>query len=182
MKDEMSFAECKRRVDLLVKQGLLDEALAQCDFLIVQHPEWRVDIIRLRAYTYARKGMYPQAISEREALIESGDGMLRDYFQLGDNLLSAGRFAAASESFQEVLRLGAEQNESWFESAALLLLAYAQLRLGQLQLAIVYLDRAVAINPESAMPVHGEGMLTHQDLRIKIDEALRQEEAKNGSQ
>ena len=169
------FREYKRQVNALAEQGRLDEALAQCDFLMTQHPEWKADISRLRAYTFARQGMYQEAISEREALISSGGGMLRDYYLLGDNLLSAGCFVEASECLQEVLRIGALEKETWFDSATLLLLAYTQMRLGQFQLAISYLDRAVAIDPECAMPVDGEGMLTNQDLRSKINKASQKD-------
>ena len=167
-----SFKEEKRKVNALADQGKMEEALAQCDALHAQHPEWRVEIIRLRAYTYTRQGMYQEAIAEREALISSTGGTLRDYYQLGDNFLSAGRFDEASRWLEDVLRVGAEQKEPWFESAALLLLAYAQMRLGRLQLATSYLDRAVAVDPECAMPVGGEGVLTHQELRAKINERV----------
>ena len=67
-----------------------------------------------------------------------------------------------------MLRSGAEQNETWFNSAALLLLSYAQMRLGQLKEAESNLDKAVAIDPECAMPVRGEGIVTHQALRAEI--------------
>lgn len=162
------FDKHEKHIKALAEKGESDEALAQCNALLTELPESKAGILRLRAYIYARRGMYEEAIADREMLISGGNGILRDYYQLGDNSLSAGRFADASKWFHEVLRMGAEQNETWFDAAALLLLSYAQMRLGQLHEAEKNLEKAVAIDPECAMPVRGEGTLTHQSLRDQI--------------
>jgi|SRR5882672_3506190 len=162
------FEKQKKRIKSLAENGEPDEALAHCNALLAELPESKAEILRLRAYVYAHRGMYEEAIVDRETLISSGNGILRDYYQLGDNSVSAGRFADASKWFHEVLRRGADQNETWFDSAALLLLAYAQMRLGRLQEAAQYLEKAAAIDPECAMPVRGEGIVTHQSLRDEI--------------
>ena len=158
-----------REIKALADQGEFDDALTKCNFLLAQMPEMRSDILRIRAYVYSLQGMYEQAIDDRNELIGSGDGMLRDYYLLGDNSLSLGRFADASKSLQEVLRLGAEQNETWFDSAALLLLSYAHMELGRLQEAIQCLDQAIDKDPECAIPMPGQGMVSHQQLREEIN-------------
>lgn len=167
----MAFRESEGRqksVKELVKSGEHDVALAQCNALLAEQPESNADILRLRAYVYAHRGMFDEAIADRKTILCSGAAMLRDLYQLADNLLSAGRFEEAGEWFQEVLRGGAEQNETWFDSAALLLLSYTQLRLGRLHEAEMNLEKAVAIDAECAMPVRGEGIVTHQSLRNEI--------------
>jgi tetratricopeptide (TPR) repeat protein len=162
------FETQKKRIKGLLEGGEPDSALAECNALLAKHPGSRADLLRLRAYVFAHRGMYEEAIADREALIGSGEGILRDYYQLGDNALSAGRFADASKWFQEVLRVGAEQKESWFDSAALLLLSYSQMRLGHLQEAAKYVEKAMALEPDCAMPVRGEGVVAGQSLRDEI--------------
>lgn len=158
----------KKRIKTLVEKDAHDDALAQCDALLAEQPEVRAEVLRLRAYVHADRGLYDEAIADRETLVNEGLAILRDYYQLGDNSMSAGRFMEAIRWFHEVLRRGAEQNETWFDSAALLLLSYTQMRLGQLQEAERNLDKAVAIDPECAMPVRGAGIVTHQSLREEI--------------
>ena len=162
------FKQHEKRIKTLIENKAHDEALAECNALLAQQPELKAEVLRLRAYVHAHRGMYDEAIADRETLIDEGLAILRDYYQLGDNSMSAGRFKEASKWFHEVLRRGAEQNETWFDSAALLLLSYAQMRLGQLQEAQRNLDKAVAIDAECAMPVRGAGIVTHQSLREEI--------------
>ena len=166
--DVGGFKQHEKRIKTLIENKAHDEALAQCNALLAEQPELRGEVLRLRAYVHAHRGLYDEAIADRESLVNEGLAILRDYYQLGDNSMSAGRFKEASKWFHEVLRRGAEQNETWFNSAALLLLSYAQMRLGQLQEAESNLDKAVAIDPECAMPVRGEGIVTHQALRAEI--------------
>lgn len=165
---EVDFESYKRRAKTLVDQGKAAEALDLCSQLLAQLPQATADILRLRAYVYALEGRYTEAIADRSSVIARGEGILRDYYQLGDNSLSAGLFEDASRWLQEALRLGRVQGESWFESAALLLLSYVKMQLGQLQEASETLERAVAIDPECAMPIRGHGMVTHQSLRDEI--------------
>lgn len=165
---EIDLGRHKKRVKTLVDQGKAAEALDLCGQLLAQLPQATADILRLRAYVYALEGRYAEAIADRNSVIESGEGKLRDYYQLGDNAVSAGRFEDASRWLQEALRLGRIQGESWFESAALLLLSYAKMQLGQLQEASETLERAVAVDPECAMPIRGHGVVTHQSLRDEI--------------
>jgi tetratricopeptide (TPR) repeat protein len=172
---EIEFGKHRKLVKSLVDQGKAAEALKLCGQLLTQLPQATADVLRLRAYVYALGGRYTEAIADRNAVIASGEGMLRDYYQLGDNALSAGRFEDASRWLQEALRLGRIQSEPWFESAALLLLSYAKMELGQLQEASETLERAVAIDPECAMPIRGHGVITHQSLR---DEIMRRAESK----
>jgi tetratricopeptide (TPR) repeat protein len=166
------FEEHRQSIKTLADQGEFDDALAKCNYHLAHFPESRGDILRVRAYVYSLQGMYEQAITDRKELIESGGGILRDYYQLGDNSLSLGRFADASKWLREALRVGTEQGETWFEGAALLLLSYTQMQLGQLQEAAEFLDQAVARDPECAMPVHGHGIMTHQLLRDEINRRL----------
>lgn len=164
--------ERTKRIKSLADQGRFEDALASCDSLLEQSPGLKGEILRARAYVYSVQGRYDLAIADRRTLIESGEGLLRDYYQIGDNSMSAGLFEDASGWFIEILRLGAEQNEKWFESAALLLLSFAQLQLGRLQEASRYLDQAVSSDPECAMPVRGHGMINPDRLRKEIARRL----------
>jgi tetratricopeptide (TPR) repeat protein len=164
----MGSAEIKQRARALAESGKFDEALSQCDLLMTQTGEAQADSRRLRAYIYILKGEYEAAVGEREALIATGEGSLRDYYQLGENLLAIERFQEASQRLRQVLRLGDEQRETWFESAALLLLSYAEMQLGHIEEASRYLDGAVAKDADCALPVRGR-LITHHWLRQEIE-------------
>lgn len=167
------FKQHEKRIKSLVQRKAHDEALAECNAFKAQHPELKAEVLRLRAYIHAHRGAYDDAIADRESLVNEGLAILRDYYQLGDNSLSAGRFKEASKWFNDALRRGAEENETWFDSAALLLLSYSQMRLGLLQEAEKNLDKAVALDADCAMPVRGEGIVTHQSLREEIRRLMK---------
>lgn len=162
----------KERIKKLAEAGKHDDAISQCNELLDKAPEWRADVLRLRAYSYALQGMYEEAIADRETLINNGEGKLRDYFLIAYNSLSAGRLEDASNWFKEVLRIGAEQNETWFESTSWLLLSFSQMQLGHLDEAEISVARAAAIEPDCSMPVHGKGMVTIQDIRGEIQRRM----------
>lgn len=112
---EIDFERYKKRAKALVDEGKAAEAIDLCSQLLAQLPQATADILRLRAYVYALEGRYTEAIADRNSVIARGEGILRDYYQLGDNSLSAGRFEDASRWLQEALRLGRIQSEAWVE-------------------------------------------------------------------
>jgi tetratricopeptide (TPR) repeat protein len=162
------FDKHKARIKGLAESGDYDEALTQCNDFLIGGTASRADVLRLRAYVYAHQGRYGEAIADRETIVRSGEGVLRDYYQLGDNLLSAGRYLDASKCFEESLRRGKKEGETWFDSASWLLLSLAQTRMGNLQDAETSLNNAIRIDPECAMPVRGEGLITNQSLKEEI--------------
>ena len=160
----MDFKEIK----FLAEHDRYDEALEQCEKLFADFPESKADILRTRAYVFARKGDYPNALRDREAIFAMGTGGIRDYFLAGNNALFAGRFLQASNWLNEVLRLGEEQNETWFKAGSYFLLAYAQMELGNYSEADANLKTAMSVEPRCAMPLPGLGMCDESRLREQI--------------
>jgi len=169
----LDLSKRRQRVKELARRGGFDEAITECHALLEQFPEAKADLLRLRAYVYATHGKYHEAIADRKELIASGEGVLRDYYLLGDNSISLGQFREAAAALRELLRLGAEQKEDWFESAAFFLLSYSEMQLGRLQEASEYLERAVARDPDCALPIRGYGIMTYQQLGELINRRSR---------
>ncbi|MHC1727571.1 MAG: tetratricopeptide repeat protein [Syntrophobacteraceae bacterium] len=157
-----------KEIKALAESGRFDEAIAKCEKILDGSSEKMVEILRVRAFVYTLWGHYDKAKEDREAILGTGQGVLSDYYLAGDNALSSGNFSQASFWLREVLRLGQEQNENWFESAAYFLLAFAQMELGNYREAISNLDRAVHIDPHCAMPLPSLGTWDHNLLRTEI--------------
>lgn len=162
-----------KQIETLARQKRYEKALIECEKLLQDAPEKKVDILRVRAHVFARSGDYPHAVMDRKMIIEGGEATTKDYYRSADNALFAGQFAQAAIWFEDVLRLSKEQNETWFESASYFLLAYAQMELKQYAEALASLDNAIAIEADVSMPLPGMcGMCNSQQL---LDEIKRRE-------
>jgi tetratricopeptide (TPR) repeat protein len=158
-----------KRIDKLAKEHRYEEALGECNKLLKEVPMAQLDILRMRSRIHARCNDFEQSLIDFSMIVETGEATIRDYYSAADCALSAGKFAQAASCYKEVLRLGEEQNETWFRSASFFLLAYAQMELGQFQEANQNLDSAIAAEANVAMPVPSMcGMCTHQQLREEI--------------
>jgi tetratricopeptide (TPR) repeat protein len=157
-----------KEIKTLAEKDRFDEAIAKCEEILRGHCESKADVLRVRAYVYSLWGHYDKAIQDRESILRMGQGILRDYYLAGDNALTLGNFVQASVWLEEVLRLGQEQSENWFESAACFLLAFAKMELGDYEEAISNLDRAVDVDANCAMPLPGLGTWDHNRLRNEI--------------
>lgn len=157
------------RIKTLVEQKKYDEALASCENILQEMPEKKADILRVRASIFSRSGNYERALQDREELLEMSECGISDYYLAADNALSAQKYAKACSWLNNVLKLGEEQKDTWFNSGAYFLLAYAKMELGQYIPAITDLDRAVSIESDVGMPLPGMcGICSHQQLREEI--------------
>lgn len=152
----------------LAEQRRYNEALEACENFLNHFPERKAEVLRIRAYVFSLQGEFSRALNDREAVFAAGEGTIRDYYLGADDALSAREFDQAVEWLNEVLRLGKEQNEHWFDSAACFFLSDAYMELGQHTEAISSLDRAVAIESDIAMPIPHIGMCTAEQLRAEI--------------
>ena len=162
-----------KEIEALAKQRNYEEAIAECNELLLTDPGNKIDILRIRAYVYGLIGDYRNALEDREAIFALRKGDMRDYYLAGDDAIDFGDFERAVAYLEEVLRLGNEQNEKWFESAAYLLLAYAQYELGQYDDALVNIDYAIVDDPDCALPLGTLGMCDHKRLRQEIHRRKR---------
>jgi tetratricopeptide (TPR) repeat protein len=158
------------RIELLARQNRYDEALAFCEKLLQGDQENTTNILRTRAFIFARSGQYEYAMQDFQTIFGMGEGAISDYYLAATHALSARQFTQAITWLEEVLRLGKEQQEEWFESATYFLLAYAQMELGQLPEAIMNLNLAVAVDADVAMPLpRRRGIYSHKQLRDEIE-------------
>jgi len=157
-----------KKIKTLAELERYDEALSKCEEFLKVHPEKKLDVLRARSYVFALQGNYENALKDREGILEIGEASIRDYYLAGDTCISLSKYVKACAYLREVLRLGHEQNETWFEASAYFLFAYAQMELGHYEEAIVSLRSAISIDPNCAMPLPGIGMWDHSQLEKEI--------------
>lgn len=157
-----------KKIKSLAEQGNYREALEECAQYINNFPEKKSDGLRTKAYVLVLSGDYEGALRARKTIIDMGDGRLKDYFLYGNNALSLGKYEDASDRFKEVLRKGAEQNETWFDSAAYFLLSYAQMELCNFDEALKYLENAISCEPDCSMPLPNKGVWDKHRLKEEI--------------
>jgi tetratricopeptide (TPR) repeat protein len=150
MKD---FKTTKRAVEALIQVRSFDKALEICNAALRDKIYDDAELLRLSAYVHASSGDYESAVCARERIVEKHTPQLRDYFQLGENCVSAGRFSEAAEWLEKTLQKGSQMGETWFDAASLMLLAYAQARTGRSLAARENLQRSIEIDSECRMPL-----------------------------
>lgn len=147
------------------------EALRECETILLHSPEYRENILRIRAYVLAKSGDYEKALLDRKEILCGSSAKIKDYYLASTNALSSGHFDEAVEWLNIVLVMGKEQNDTWFEEVSHLFLSYALLQLGRY--ADAHQSLACLIESDCAMPVPRLGMLTVDNVRREIQEKLR---------
>lgn len=157
-----------KEIKSLAQSECYDEALSECQKLLVDSSDDYVVILRLRAYIYTLKGDYNNALQVRKSILNTDLCVLRDYYLAANNALSIGNYQQATVWFNKVLQLGKKKNEKWFESAAFFSLAYAKMELGHYNEALDYLKYVELIEPDCEMALPIGGMCTISQLRKEI--------------
>jgi tetratricopeptide (TPR) repeat protein len=163
----MTLPKDLKDIKLLTKLRRFSEALDACEDLIHSNPDQATEILRHRALIFSLQGDYERAVQDRIPVLES-DPNLGDYYLAADNALSASHFELSAKWFKDVLRLGSERKEAWFESAAHFLLAYAEMELRDYDNALASLGQAVTIDPQVKMPIPHLGMRDGHWLELEI--------------
>jgi len=146
-----------------------DIALNKCDSMLRNFPESKPDILRIRAHAYSMMGEYELALKDRESVLNiPGNCTIKDYYSAADTALKTGNFHQAVNWFHEVLHLGDELNNHWFDSASYFLLSYTYMELKEYDMAIENLNNAVTIEENCTMPIPEQGMCDHNKLREEI--------------
>lgn len=167
VKNQMTLAE----IEALAKQDRYDEALDECGKLIELFP-CDLDLIRMRAYVFARSGDYNSALRDRKKILAKDGTQLKDYYLTANNALEIRDFRQASDLLDKLLSLGREQNEFWFESAAFFLQAYALMELEEYNNALICLEKALNVDPNCSLPLPGIGFCTANQLRNEIESRI----------
>ena len=169
--DCYTFAEMMKLAQIrgLIEGRQYDEALRECDILLGETSETNLDVLRVRSYGLARSGNFYRSVEDHRTICASNEATMKDYYKAGFDALYAGEFATAIEWFQEVLRLGDEQNDEYFKSASLFYLSYAFMEVSNYKDSIHFLNQAVEIESDVAMPIPIVGMCHNSNLRDEIE-------------
>lgn len=146
-----------------------DDAIAACNALLEESREKKIDVLRVRAYAYARAGEYQHALEDYDRIFEDEGVEIKDFYLAGFDAIYAAQFEKALDCFLEVLRLSKEQKENWFLSATLFYLSYVQMQLNEYGKAVEYLNEAVLVEADVAMPVPEGGFCNGEQLREEIE-------------
>lgn len=159
-----------KEIEALIEQKRYEEALLECDTLLQGASAGRVnEILRIQSHAFAMAGDYNRAIDIFETIFADSNGTMADYYQAAFNALYAEQFSNAEKWFKQVLHQGKEQGETWFESASLFYLSYAQMELGKHEEALRSLDDASRSEADIAMPLPKINMWTSAQLRSEIE-------------
>ena len=162
-----------KKIERLAESGRKREALERCDSLLEKTTGRKSDVLRTRAYVLALLQDYERSLSDRMAVLQSGEAHLGDYFRAGQCALSAHRASEAESLFKELLAREERENGRYFRPGAWFLLAYAQMELGRYEEAGKSLDQALIAEPNCGMPVPGGVMWSSDRLRQEISRRAR---------
>lgn len=149
-------------IKFLIKDRRYDEALNACQQLTESQPQLKYDVMRQKSYLYSARGEYKAAVGELSAIIEAGKARIGDYDSAAFWALFDEQYKQALDLYLTALKIGEEQNESWFRSHELSLISYIYMKLGEFEKALSFLDKFEAEEPQDTtflVPVPNEGIL-----------------------
>ncbi len=157
-----------KEIETLIQQKRYDEALSKCEELLEIEADRKSDILRQRSKIYALIDNYELAIIDYETIFSTGEGKIADYYLAAYWGLHSESFTESLEGFLIVLKMGDEQNETWFKSASFFYIAYIQMELEHFDEADLYLEKAANVESNVAMPIPDVGMCNAMQLREEI--------------
>jgi tetratricopeptide (TPR) repeat protein len=115
------------------------EALEECEKVVASNPELSFELKRQKSKIFALMGKYREAVEESAAIIDGGTAILADIHLAAVWALFDHQFVRSLDWFQLVLRIGAEQNNTWFKSDAICQIAYISMELGNYEISLDFL-------------------------------------------
>ena len=153
----------------LIKQRRHDEALEACNQLTESQPELKYEVMRQRSYLYAGQAEYRAAVKDLSSMIDTGQANLSDYNSAALWALCDGQLEQALEWLLIALKMGEEQNEEWFRSEELCLVAYIYMELGEYEKAMSFLNKDESDDKDTSFFVPNKGFCEITDLRAEIE-------------
>src|SRR3954470_10877552 len=155
-------------IEALGKAKRFQEAVDLCSSLLATGAEDVNAVLRMRAYIFELAGEYEKASADREAVLRSGNYLLRDLYQAADTALEARNVELAGKYFLATLERGLRERNDWFRSAAMFYLAFLEMELGDFRKALDYLQAVREIEPGCALPIPGVGVVSLAELEQEI--------------
>lgn len=159
----------------LIKERRYDEALDACKQLAESQPELKYEVMRQKSYIYAGRAEYKAAVAELSSIIDAGEADIGNYDSAAFWSLYDEQFKQALDWYLIALKMGEEQNESWFRSNELCLIAYIYMKLGEFEKAISFLDKDESDDKDSSflIPIPNEGIVGICEVKQLRDEIRR---------
>ena len=158
-----------QRLTALFTKGQYEEAFAECERLLNTSPDLTDDVLRARAFGYARSGDYENTVFDWEKILAGANANLSDYFQTGFYHLYIPQYAEAIVRFKEVLRIGEETGNDWFKSSVLFYLSYAHMEIGSLEDASRWMNILQDLSEEGGLILPQSSWCTYSQLREEIE-------------
>ena len=153
----------------LIKGRLYEEALDACKQLSESSPKLKYEVMRQKSFIHTHRAEYKAAVKELSLMIEEGQAELRDYHSAAFWALHDEQFEKAREWFLITLRIGEEQNDEYFESDSLFLLAYIYMELGEYENAMSFLNKLEPEERDDSYLTPNKGFCELSDLRNEIE-------------
>jgi tetratricopeptide (TPR) repeat protein len=156
------------QIEQLINQGRYEEATDAGKDLLAMKPELKFEVARLRSYMFSRQAEYSAAIEELSSIIKAGEATLGDYDKAAFWALYDGQFHKALDWYLIALKMGEEQNETWFRSGELDRIAYIYMELGEYENAMSFLDKLESDGDDGPFLIPHKGFCALKQLRDEI--------------
>lgn len=161
-----------QEIKALFSKSLYKEGFDRCNRLLAEQTSNYEEILRARAYGYARSKDYENAVLDYERLIRSPGCTISDYYLAGYHALFIEDYDRATEWLNVVLNCADESQDNWFTSAAYFYLSFTQMKLGAFDEALISLDRLSEIKVDGGLPLPNGQWCTYVQLRKEINRQM----------
>lgn len=168
-------------IKFLIDHKEYDAALDACNRVLSEGEIEEHEILRMRGSLYAKLKSYDLAINDFETIFEKNEATIGDYYLAAFWCLYEEKFEQAANWFEIVLKMGDDQSETWFSSATLFYLAYAQMELRGFDEAESRLREGIKLEEDLALPIPRVGMCTADQMFEEIKKRRSQGDKFKGS-
>jgi hypothetical protein len=162
-------------IKLLIKNRQYDDALTTCNELTESHPEFEYEIMYQRSHVYAARGNYKDAVKELSLIIDAGKATLGNYDTAAFWALFDEQLEQSLDWYLIALKMGEDQDESWFRSNELFLISYIYFKLEEFEKAISFLNKLEVENTNSSflIPIPNEGIVAECTAKQLLEEIYK---------
>src|SRR5690606_22702962 len=113
------------------------------------------------SHIHSSQGLYKEAVDDGLLVIEAGEADVGCYDTTAFWALFDGQLERSLKLYLIALKMGEEQDDSWFRSNELFLIGYIYFKLGDFKKAASFLDKLEDDDKESSflVPIPEEGIL-----------------------
>ncbi len=164
----------EKRIKDLARAGKFEQAIEECESLLTSPGVDELEVLRARAYVYGKKGDPKKALDDHRAIVGNRLAQLADFYLAAYDALSFEDYEQARRWLHELMEQAESAGNDAYDAVAHFQIAYTDMQLGHYEQALESLLKAVAIDPDIAMPIPGEsGIANSKDLQLEIERRHR---------